>query len=129
MAIKRINFQSIPIEDQDRAIAFYKDHLGFEVQVDAPYMDGWRWIFMTLPGAETRLHFAKTSEMSFTDTPALCLVSDDVDADSARFKECGIEITNGPDDAPWAPGTRWLMIRDSENNLILLESFKEAPHG
>ncbi|UPH70350.1 hypothetical protein LGT41_0011150 [Abyssibius alkaniclasticus] len=27
-------------------------------------------------------------------------------------------------DAPWKPGVRWAMLRDSEGDLILLESMK-----
>ena len=126
MTISRINFMSIPVADQDRAIAFYTGHLGFEVQTDAPYTDGWRWIFLKLPGADTRLQFATRDDMQVKDKPALCLVSDDVDAETARLKSAGVEIVSGPDDAPWAAGVRWLMIRDSEDNMVLLESFKEA---
>lgn len=107
-------------------MAFYTENLGFEVHTDAPYGEDYRWIFLTLPGAETRLHFARPSEITITDTPALCLVCDNVDDEAARLQGAGVEITNGPDDAPWAPGVRWLMVRDTENNLILLESFKEG---
>jgi len=124
MAIQRINFQSIPIVDQDRALAFYTEHLGFDVHTDAPYMDGWRWIFLTLPGAETRLHFATPEDIQVNDKPALCLVTDDVDAECDRLRKAGISITDGPDDAPWAQGVRWALIRDSEDNVILLESYK-----
>lgn len=122
MTILQINFQSIPVSDQDRALAFYRDMLGFEVQLDAPYSEGWRWIFMSIPGAKTRLQFSKTTEIEVHSTPALCLESDDVDAEATRLKAAGVEITDGPGDAPWAPGVRWLMIRDSEGNLVLLES-------
>jgi catechol 2,3-dioxygenase-like lactoylglutathione lyase family enzyme len=125
--IQRINFAAIPVTDQDRALAFYRDHLGFDVQVDAPYEEGWRWIFMTLPGAETKLHFAKRGdELTWrADLPVLPLVCDDVDAYAEELKSAGVEIHDGPGDAPWAEGVRWLMIRDSEDNLILLESLKK----
>ncbi|MBF9032522.1 glyoxalase [Rhodobacterales bacterium HKCCE3408] len=127
MTISRINFTSIPAADQDRAIAFYTGHLGFEVTLDAPYEEGWRWIFLSLPGAETRLHLAKSSELSWIEgMPALTLVSDDVDAEAERLKAAGVEITMGPDTAPWAPQVRFLMIRDSEANIVLLESVKGA---
>ena len=126
MAIRRINFQSIPVEDQDRAIAFYTTNLGFEVLVDAPYEEGWRWIFLSLPGAETRLQFASTKDMQVNGKPALCLVCDSVDDEAEKMKAAGVEVTGGPDDAPWQPGVRWLMIRDSEGNLVLLESLKEG---
>ncbi|MFV2052108.1 VOC family protein [Aliiroseovarius sp. YM-037] len=124
MAITRINFQSIPVDDQDRAIAFYTENLGFKVHTDAPYSDGWRWIFLELPGAETRLQFAARSDMEVHGKPALCLVCDSVDDEAAKLRDAGVHITDGPDDAPWAPGVRWLMIKDSEGNLVLLESFK-----
>lgn len=123
--ITHINFQSIPVTDQDRALAFYRDKLGFAVHTDAPYSEGWRWIFLTLPDARTRLHFTKPEQLQGDpEVPILCLVSDDVDAEAARLSDAGVTIQSGPDDAPWAPGVRWAMIRDTENNLILLESFE-----
>lgn len=125
MAVNRINFQSLPVKDQDRALSFYRDILGFEVHTDVPFQDDYRWIFLTLPGADTKLHFARVSELTFSDIPALCLVCDDVDQEAARLRLAGVEINNEPDDAPWAAGVRWLMIRDTENNPILMESFKE----
>lgn len=127
MPATRINFTSIPVEDQDRALAFFTQQLGFEVGLDAPYSEGWRWIFLTLPGAETRLHFAKRSELTWTEgMPALALVSDDVDADAVRLKEAGVEIVRGPEDTPWTAGVRYLLIRDSEGNVVFLESLKKA---
>lgn len=127
--IKRVNFQSIPVDDQDRALAFYRDILGFTVQTDAPYAEGFRWIFLEIPGADTRIHFARRNEITISDIPCLTFVSDDVDAEVESLKSKGVAIENGPDDAPWTPGVRWAMIRDTENNLILLESFKEASNG
>lgn len=125
MALKYINFITIPVADQDRALAFYRDTLGFQVQVDAPYQEGWRWIFLTLPNSQARLTFGKTSEFKVDPAqPALSLVADDVDAEAARLQAASVTIDQGPGDAPWAPGVRWLLIRDSEGNLILMESLK-----
>lgn len=124
MAVTRINFQSIPVADQDRALEFYTANLGFSVHTDVPYGENWRWIFLTLPGAETRLQFASTSDMQINGKPALCLVCDSVDDEAEKLKAAGVTITDGPADAPWQPGVRWLMIRDSEDNLVLLESLK-----
>ena len=127
MGTQRINFTSVPVEDQDRAIAFYTQHLGFEVLVDAPYMDDWRWIFLTIPGAETRLHFARRDELQWKDgMPCLALVVDSVDDEAERLKADGVTITAGPDDAPWAAESRYLLINDSEGNTLFLESAKGA---
>ena len=127
MATKRINFTSIPVEDQDRAIAFYTQQLGFELLVDAPYDEGWRWIFLALPNAETRLHFAKREELQWKEgMPCLALEVESVDEDALRLKANGVAITAGPEDAPWAANSRYLLIRDSENNTVFLESAKGA---
>ncbi len=122
MPVQRISFQSIPVADQDRAISFYQDILGFELQVDAPFEDDWRWIFLSIPGSDSRITFSRPDEIVVKDKPVLALVSDDVDADCVRWREAGVKITNDPQDAPWAPGVRWATIRDSEDNILFVES-------
>ena len=116
-----IHFQTLGATDQARAVAFYRDRLGFEVERDAPYGQD-RWIFLALPGARTMLHIDKVDVMRPQDKPALVLACDDVDADCAALNAAGVPIHSGPDDAPWEPGTRWAMIHDSEGNLILLQT-------
>lgn len=53
--ITRIEQVSIPVSDQDRALAFYKDQLGFQVANDQPDGQGGRWLEVAIPGAQTRL--------------------------------------------------------------------------
>jgi hypothetical protein len=77
---------------------------------------------MTPPGGQARLNFARTSEMQVTGIPALTLVCDSVDAEAVRLRALGVAIEGGPDKAPWAAPVRWLTIRDSEGNLVLMES-------
>lgn len=116
-----IHFQSIGATDQARAVAFYTEKLGFEVERDEAYGEN-RWIFVQLPGAQTMLQIAKESAITPTDKPALVLLCDDVDADVAALRNSGLPIHLGPDTAPWDPSTRWAMIHDSEGNLILLQT-------
>ena len=53
-----IQFAELPVFDQERAKRFYMEKLGCEVAADAPMgKDGWRWIELKFPGAETALHF------------------------------------------------------------------------
>ncbi|MBV7380207.1 VOC family protein [Maritimibacter dapengensis] len=116
-----IHFQTIGATDQARAVAFYTDKLGFSVHTDAEYGED-RWIFLTLPGARTRLQISKVASITPRETPDLVLHCDDVDADVAALKAAGVPIHLGPDAAPWDPTTRWAMIHDSEGNLILLQT-------
>jgi predicted enzyme related to lactoylglutathione lyase len=120
-----IHFQTLGVLDYERALAFYRDVLGFEVERDNAYGDG-RWIFMRLAGARTMLHFDRRAEIEKTETPVLVLVTEDVDAACARLREHGVAIRSGPDDAPWEPGTRWAMIDDSEGNLLLIQTIRKG---
>ena len=117
----RIHFDTVPAVDVERARDFYRDKLGFSVERDNPYGDS-RWVFMRIPGAETLLHFDKQDSVPATETPALVLVTDDVDKTCTTLKSRGVPIKRGPDDAPWEPGTRWAMIDDSEGNLVLIQT-------
>ncbi len=128
MAISRVHFTSIPVRDQSRALEFYRDRLGMQVETDAPYDDDWRWIFLRIPGAETLIQFARGAEMTVApEVPALCLLADDVDAFSARLQAEGVRFDTTPTDAPWAPGVRFSLFRDSEDNMILMQS--NLPEG
>ena len=123
MTIGRIDFVSIPVEDQKRALGFYVNRLGFEVSMDVAYADDWRWIFLARGPEGTRLHFARKHELTWSDgLPALALTSDDVDAEAERLAAEGVEIVHGPEAAAWGGTARFLQIRDSEGNLIVLHS-------
>ena len=125
MSIKGISFQPLPVTDQDRALAFYCDVLGFTIEMDAPFETDWRWIFVAIPGSEGRLNFARKDRYSIAEgEPILALVSDDVDADCAAWSAKGARIAMPPADAPWDPASRWALISDSEGNLIFVQSSK-----
>ena len=123
MGMRRVNFTSIPVKDFGRALAFYRDIMGLTVTTDADYGADGRWIFLSVPGADTMLHFVAADQVQFAPGhPALYLICDDVDAELPRLREHAVSVHSGPDDAPWDPNVRWAMILDSEDNLILLQS-------
>jgi catechol 2,3-dioxygenase-like lactoylglutathione lyase family enzyme len=43
----------LPVSDQDRALAFYRDLLGFEVRTDARFGEDYRWVEVAPAGAYT----------------------------------------------------------------------------
>lgn len=45
----------VPVVDQDRAVGFYVDKLGFEKRLDVPIGEGKRWIEVAPPGATTTI--------------------------------------------------------------------------
>jgi len=45
----------VPVADQDRALAFYTERLGFEVRLDAPMDETTRWIEVAPPRSTTSI--------------------------------------------------------------------------
>jgi len=75
-----IQFAELPVFDQERAKAFYVDHLNCRVVADQPMSnDGWRWIELGFPGADTALHFLRRKDEAPSEGPVLVLVDNDVD--------------------------------------------------
>lgn len=57
--IKAVKSVSVYVSDQDRALAFYTQKLGFTVATDQPMGPDSRWIELRIPGAETGVVIAK----------------------------------------------------------------------
>ena len=51
--IRKIGTVCVPISDQERAIQFYVDTLGFELRADVPFGEGYRWVEVAPAGADT----------------------------------------------------------------------------
>ena len=118
-----IQFAELPVFDQERAKRFYVEHFGCTVAADAPIgKDGWRWIELTFPGAETALHFHRRPDETPSEEPVLVLVDDDVAAIVARLRAGGVEIVTEPQEAPWEPGRTIAEFRDSEGNRLVIGS-------
>ena len=59
--ITRIGTVIVPVRDQERALAFYTETLGFETRMDAPFAGG-RWIEVAPAGAATTIAIVEAPE-------------------------------------------------------------------
>ncbi|TRC93388.1 glyoxalase [Mesorhizobium sp. WSM4303] len=118
-----IQFAELPVFDQDRAKAFYTEHLACQLIADQPMGDsGWRWIELALPFAVTNLHFIRRADDAPSAEPVMVLVDDNVEATVAALKARGVEIITEPQEAPWQPGRTVAEFRDSEGNRMVVAS-------
>jgi len=119
--IKRIKFLGIPVRDQDRALKFYTEKLGFRVLTDQPFSDTQRWIELSIPGAETGITlFTPDGHQDRVGT--FVNTSWEVDNIEKTYRELsdkGVEFDGPPQKQPW--GT-FVRMKDSEGNQILLSS-------
>jgi predicted enzyme related to lactoylglutathione lyase len=101
-SMMHIQFAELPMFDQERGKAFYIDHLDCRVVADQPMSnDGWRWIELGFPGADTALHFVRRKDEAPPEGPDLMLGDNDIDVAVQRLKSRGVEIIAEPEPAPW----------------------------
>lgn len=122
MNITHASFITLPVADQDRALCFYRDVLGFEVTADLDMPPG-RWL--QVAPKEPRPPSRPGPGMGgFTpgETRGIMLLTTDVDADCARLTAAGVAV-DGPDDLPWG---RMAAFRDPDGNGLMLLTEKEG---
>ena len=119
---KHIKYTHKPVVDKDRAVSVYRDKLGLNVVQDTEYMGGWRWIELEIPGARTVALLTRRDHEEPDNEPCLALIADDVRACHADLKARGVTFVQEPAEAAWKPGQMFALIRDSENNLVLIAS-------
>ena len=123
----KIKLTTIYVDDQEQALRFYTDVLGFVKKAD--FSQGpFRWLTVASPeepdGTELQLALndnpaAKTYQQALFQQgqPAAMFFSDDVQADYERIKARGAEFTMPPTQVT---GSTIAMVNDTCGNLIQL---------
>jgi catechol 2,3-dioxygenase-like lactoylglutathione lyase family enzyme len=99
----------VGVSDQDDALAFYRDVLGFEVLHDED-SEGFRYLHMGVPGQADAGVWLMPGAAEH-DRPLLVLYTDDLAAVRARLEEHGVEI--------WADSGESLHFRDVAGNILV----------
>ena len=121
----KIKVTSVYVDDQDKALRFYSEVLGFAYK--AVFRNGpFRWLTVTSPdeanGAELQLALnnnpdvkAYQQAMFQQGQPAAMFFTEDVKSDYERIKASGAEFTMPPTDVT---GSTIAQLKDTCGNLI-----------
>ena len=121
----KIKLTTLHVDDQEKALRFYTDVLGFVKKADfsqGPY----RWLTVASPedpdGTELQLALnnnpptkAYQQALFQQNQPAAMFFTDDVQADYERMKARGAAFTMPPTDVT---GSKIAMLNDTCGNLI-----------
>ena len=105
--ITKVTHASIWVKDQDEALKFYRDTLGFRITADnATSMPGYRWLTVAPPQQdefELVLNLATTPEQlaGVGRQGIFILTSSDIHADYAALKSQGVKIQIDVNVNPW----------------------------
>ncbi len=119
--IKQIKFVSIPVADQNRALDFYTEKLGFTIITDQPFDDKQRWIELRVPKAQTRvvLFTPEGDEKRIGSFMNMSYQCDDIDKTYKELSARGVQFEGPPQKQPW--GT-YAMFKDSEGNRFVVSA-------
>ncbi len=92
--ISKVGVVVVPVSDQDRAIEFYVDTLGFEKRTDIPFGNGYRWVEVAPADAVTTIAIVPPPEGRPTGKveTGIGLATSDIDADHADLKSRGVDV-------------------------------------
>ena len=121
----KIKLTSVYVDDQEKALRFYTEVLGFTRKVDVS-RGSFRWLTVASPeepeGTELQLALndnpaakAYQQAMFQQGRPAAMFFTDDVQADYERIKARGAEFTMPPTDVT---ASTIAMLNDTCGNLI-----------
>jgi catechol 2,3-dioxygenase-like lactoylglutathione lyase family enzyme len=115
----RIQTVTIPVADQDRALAFYRDVLGFEVRADTAFGDQ-RWLSVAPAGSavDFTLHPPFPGQAGPGWQQGIVLHTDDIQGVVAALRAAGTEVTE-PESVGW--GTQSQFSDPDGNGFVLLQ--------
>ena len=123
--LSNIGVAMFTVTDQDAALAFYTEKLGFEVRADTPFgeHEEMRWLEVAPPGSRTRL--ALNPPMGGQPGgSSIGVETADVSGEHARLSAIGgIDVDPEPMRNPGAP--LMFMVRDPDGNVVVV--VEESP--
>ena len=111
----------IPVADQNAAVEFYVNKLGFEQRLDVPFGNGYRWIEVGLGNESTTIALAPPPQEGAVGKreTGISLQTDDIDAYHAQLKAAGVDV-DAAVSRMGDPVPPMFWFRDPEGNTLLV---------
>jgi catechol 2,3-dioxygenase-like lactoylglutathione lyase family enzyme len=121
----------VPVSDQQAALEFYVNALGFEQRADFSYADGERWVEVAPPGAVTQITLTRAREGRPAGVETgIVLNAADVDAAHRALTAAGVDVDaailrEGDEPITWAGAVQagippMFRLRDLDGNSFLV---------
>ena len=118
--IRGVKFASVPVTDQDRALAFYTEKLGFRLLTDQPFSEKQRWVELGISGTETRIVLFRSDDgLQPGAKMNITFWTDDVERTVREFESKGVEFVMKAKKADWGTAA---IFKDLDGNTFVLSS-------
>jgi catechol 2,3-dioxygenase-like lactoylglutathione lyase family enzyme len=118
--VSKLNLVIVPSTDQDRAIEFYVDTLGFEKRTDVPFGGDYRWVEVYPPDGETGIALAPPRPQDPTAVQTgISLATDNIDATHAHLRSAGVDVDHEVS-RMGGPVPPLFSFRDPDGNTLMI---------
>lgn len=122
--ISYVHSATIVVSDQEKALDFYVNTLGFEKALDNQMGPDMRFITVVPPGAQTQIALGVPGWYDGARTPGsdtgISLITKDIDATYKTLTERGVSFSKPPEVMPWGQKATWFSDPDG-NTFFLVE--------
>jgi len=116
-AVTGIATVGVPVGDQDGALAFYRDKLGFEIRMDSGPGGPFRWVELAPPGSPTSVALVAGDGAPAGVDTGIRLATTDAAGDHAALAEAGVDVdAELVDMGPGIPPM--FSLRDPDGNTL-----------
>jgi catechol 2,3-dioxygenase-like lactoylglutathione lyase family enzyme len=134
--IAGLDYVTVMVKNQDAALRFYTEVLGFEVGDDAQFGEGSRWLTVGAPGAQTKLVLFADPHAHDEEEGGCCgsggcgscgveyawtgmvLRTEDIAGAHETLQSRGVTFLQPPQDKPW--GVIDALFADPDGNVFNL---------
>jgi len=115
----------VPVSDVDRAVAFYSDQVGFNLDHDASPTEGMRVVQLTPKGSDCSIVIGEGLPSGEPGSlKGVQLTVDDVDTARAELSDRGVPVSDivqmGPEGTP---GSRYVFFEDPDGNSWAVQEY------
>ncbi|MFL5761278.1 MAG: VOC family protein [Thermomicrobiales bacterium] len=121
--ISKIHSTTIGVADQDKALDFYVNTLGWEKALDNMIGAEDRFLSVVPPGAQTQLVLAPLRWFgeNYSKETGISFTTRDIDATYKTLSERGVTFEGPVQDMPWGQKATWFYDLDGNKFFIVEE--------
>ena len=128
----RLSYVTVLVKDQNAALKFYTQKLGFEKKDDDKSVPGMRWLSVAPKGQDdcarivlskpsVKMMGAKKAKELMTrvgKNPTWVIETDDCKGQYEALKAKGVKFTNAPEDMPWGISCVFVDLYGNPYNMV-----------
>lgn len=123
--LTRISLITVIVEDQEDALKWYTEKLGFKKRNDTKFGDGMRWITISPPQQDeleitlaNRRWYGNRTKKELGKNATVVIQTTDCNADYDELTKKGVRFTSAPSEEEWGISAVFVDLYGNPYNIV-----------